>query len=252
MTTQILFTLTAGTAVIVALLLAIFTRRRKHGPQIPLRPLPSYTILREHIGHAVESGSQLHLTLGRAGLSSIASPTSLAALTVLDVLAKDGCANGTPPVVTVGEGTLLPAAQDSLLHAYNQAQFTSGFQPSAAQFIASETDPYPYAAGVTTFIHQSRISNNVAVGRFGAELALIAIDADRQATDQVIGTDDPLALAMATAVTDHVLIGEELLVAGAYLQGKPDQIASVQIQDLLRLILSLTILGYALYQFLIT
>lgn len=231
------------------LLMAILTlRRRRKTTAVPLRPLPSYDAIRAQVGEAVESGNQLHITLGQASLASIASPTSIAALTVLDTLAREGCANATPPLVTVGEGTLLPAAQDSLLSAYNAADFTSGFEPGAAQFIAHDTDPFTYAGGVTSIIHRDQVSNNVAVGRFGSELALIAAAAGRENVGQVIGSDDPIALALATAATDQVLIGEELLVAGAYLEGKPGQIASLQTQDILRLLIILTILGLAIYQ----
>lgn len=246
------FILTVGTVVVivvfVAVFLALFTRSQQRLRDFALRPLPAYDTLQDQIGQAVESGSQLHLTLGQAGLTSAASPTSIAALTILDTLAKDGCANGTPPLVTVGEGTLLPAAQDSLLHAYNEAQYTSGFEPSAAQFIAAETDPFAYAAGVTSVIHHAKVSNNVAVGRFGIEMALIATAADRSNANQVIGTNDPIALALAHAVTNKVLIGEELLAAGAYLEGKPGQIASVRVQDLLRLLIAIGILGWAITQ----
>lgn len=234
----------------VGLIMAILTlRRRRADTAVPLRPLSSYDTIRAQVGEAVESGNQLHITLGQASLASVAAPTSIAALTVLDALARDGCANATPPLVTVGEGTLLPAAQDSLLGAYNAADFTSGFEPGAAQFIANDDDPFTYAGGVTNIIHRDRVSNNVAVGRFGPELALIAAAASRENVAQVIGADNPIALAVARAATDQVLIGEELLVAGAYLEGDPGQLASLQTQDILRIGVILIILGLAVYQF---
>ncbi len=241
------FILTVGVVVVVTgLLLFLSWRMSRHS--LTLRPLLPYSLLKDQVGKAVESGSQLHLTMGRASLTSVASPASIAALTILDAVAKDGCANGTPPLATVGEGTLLPAAQASLLRAYHEAQFTSGFEPGAAQFIAADTDPFSYAAGVTNVIHQDKVGNTVAVGRFGTELALIAAAAERQNGDQVIGTDDPVALALATAVSSNVLIGEELLAAGAYLEGKNSQLASVQLQDILRFIIALVLLGTAVYQ----
>lgn len=234
----------------VGLIMAILTlRRRRADTAVPLRPLSSYDTIRAQVGEAVESGNQLHITLGQASLASVAAPTSIAALTVLDTLARDGCANATPPLVTVGEGTLLPAAQDSLLGAYNAADFTSGFEPGAAQFIANDDDPFTYAGGVTNIIHRAQVNNNVAVGRFGPELALIAAAASRENVAQVIGADNPIALAVARAATDQVLIGEELLVAGAYLEGDPGQIASLQTQDILRIVVILIILGLAVYQF---
>ncbi len=239
--------LPAGVVVGIVGLLLLFSWRMR-GRSLTLRPLPPYSKLKDQVGQAVESGSQIHLTLGRASLISMASPTSIAALTILDAVAKDGCANGTPPLATVGDGTLLPAAQASLLRAYNEAQYTSGFEPSAAQFLASDTDPFPYAGGVTNIIHQDKVSNSIAVGRFGSELALIVAAADRQNGDQVIGTDDPLALALATAVSQNVLIGEELLAADAYLEGKTSQLASLQVQDVLRFLIALLLVGTAVYQ----
>lgn len=244
------FTLTIGVVVGITALLLFFTWQMR-GRSLNLRPLPPYALLKGQVGRAVESGRQLHLTMGRASLTSMASPTSIAALTVLDAVAEDGCANGTPPLATVGEGTLLPAAQASLLHAYNQAQYTSGFEPGAAQFLASDTDPFAYAGGVTNVIHQDNVSSTVSVGRFGPELALIVAAAERQSGNQIVGADDPLALALATAVSQNVLIGEELLAAGAYLEGKSSQYASIQVQDILRWLIGLVLVGTAVYQLLI-
>jgi hypothetical protein len=71
--------------------------------------------------------------------------------------------------------------------------------------------------------------------------------AARQGITQVIGSDDPVALALASAVTDDVLVGEELLAAGAYLEGSAPQLAALQAQDLLRLLVIFTILGLVAY-----
>jgi hypothetical protein len=86
------------------------------------------------------------------------------------------------------------------------------------------------------------------VGRFGPELAIIAEAANRQNIEQVIGTDDPTALAVAFTATDNVLIGEELYATSAYLEGNASQIASLQLQDILRWVVVLFILGTAIYQ----
>jgi hypothetical protein len=47
-------------------------------------------------------------------------------------------------------------------------------------------------------------------------------------------------------LTNKLLIGEELLAAGAYLQGKPAQIASLQVQDMLRVLAAVGIVLAAL------
>ncbi|MCB8929264.1 MAG: hypothetical protein H6652_26975 [Ardenticatenaceae bacterium] len=237
-------------AVVVVLMLLLFllTRSVQAGRTAVLRPLTSYQGLAGQIGRAIESGRQLHLTLGQGSLVGRANPTSVSATAVLDNLAKDGCANGTPPLVTVGEGTLLPLAQASLQHALAEAGRSGDFDLSLTQFVAHDTDPFAYSAGVAALLQQQRVASNIMVGRFGPELAIMAEAANRQQIDQVIGTDDPTALAVAVTVTDDVLIGEELFATSAYLEGKASQIASLQLQDILRWIVVLFILGTAVYQ----
>ncbi|MCP4416593.1 MAG: hypothetical protein GY805_08220 [Chloroflexi bacterium] len=233
---------------VLVLLLFLLTRSVRAGRTAVLRPLPSLDGLEGQIGRAVESGRQLHLTLGQASLVGNANPTSISATAVLDRLAKEGSANGTPPLVTVGEGTLLPLAQGSLQHALAQVGRPKDFDLSYTQFVAHSTDPFAYSAGVAALLQQQRVISNVMVGRFGPELAIMAEAANRQNVEQVIGTDDPTALAVATAATDNVLIAEELFATAAYLEGNPSQIASLQLQDILRWIVALFILGTAVFQ----
>lgn len=233
---------------VLVVLLFLLTRSVRAGRMVVLRPLTSYDGLAGQVGRAIESGRQLHLTLGQASLVGTASPTSVSAAAVLDHLAKDGCANGTPPLVTVGEGTLLPLAQANIQHALAAAGRSGDFDLSLTQFIAHDTDPFAYGAGVAAVLQQQRVASNIMVGRFGPELALMVEAASRQAIDQVVGTDDPTALAVATAATDNVLIGEELFATSAYLEGSASQVASLQLQDILRWIVVLFILGAAVYQ----
>jgi hypothetical protein len=236
--------------VVVALLLLIFTRRQRNGRSHGIRPLPAAASLSNQVGEAIESGRQLHVSLGQASLVGPANPTSIAAIHILDYLAKDGCASGTPPLTTVGDGTLLPIAQDSLRKAHEAAGRLNEYKPSMTQFLAADSDPYAYAGGIASILQQGKTSSNLLVGRFGPELAIPAEIAARKNMEQVIGTDDPSALAVATAVTDNVLIGEELFAAGAYLESEPGQMASLQVQDILRWLIIITILTLALGQLL--
>jgi hypothetical protein len=236
----------------VAVAIFVVSRRlQQGGPGPTLRPLSGYTALKGQVGRAIESASKLHISLGRAGLTEPFSPASIAALSVLNRLAEDGCANDTPPLTTVGNGTLLPLAENNLRHAAAYAGSSLGIPPGTVRFIASEADPFAYAAGVAAVIQQEKVLGNVMVGRFGQELAIVTEVAGRHNVHQVIGSDDPLALAVAAPVTGNIMIGEELLAAPAYLEGRPHQLASLQVQDVLRLLLSATILGLALYRLIV-
>jgi hypothetical protein len=236
---------------ITAVLMFLFARRLQAGEQVGLRPLASYTAVATQVGRAVESGRRVHVALGRASLIGPATPTSVAALKALDRLAEDACASGVPPLVTVGEGTLLPAAQDSLRQAYSRAGRAEEFSLGAAQLLAAETFPMTYAAGVTEVIHRGGVGSNLMVGRFGPEIGIIVEAAARAKVDQIIGSDDPVALSIGATVTDNLLIGEELLASAAYLEGQPAQIASLQVQDILRFLVIGAIIIVALVQLVI-
>jgi hypothetical protein len=59
---------------------------------------------------------------------------------------------------------------------------------------------------------------------------------------QVAGSDVLNTQALITSTADHVLLGEEMFTAGAYLTRRPALIASLQVQDVLRITAVIAIL----------
>ena len=241
--------ITLAVVVIVVLMLLLLRQRIRAGrAALMLRPLSGFTSLKQQVAQAIETGKKLHISIGQAGLIGPDSMTSIAATQIVDSLAKEGCANGTPPLVTVGEGTLLPLALTQIRAAYENAGRLDEFNSNQAVFVASETASIPYAGGVAVEISQNKIASNVLAGRFGEEVVLMADAGSRKQIEQVIGSNNPVALAVATAVTENVLIGEELLAAGAYLEQKPNQLASIQLQDILRWIIVIVIIAVSIIE----
>lgn len=238
---------TAAVIAIAGLTLMIMTRRLRTGLEIHLRPIRAFSALEKQIGRATESATRMHVSLGQASVLGAANPTSIAGSFIYDRVAREGSLGKVPPLVTAGEGTLLLLAQQRSQHAYRLAGRTREYEPNMVQFIAHDTDPYAYAAGVSNVIHQKDIAGNVLAGRFGTELAIISDASVRENLLPIVGTDDPTALAIGAAMTDRLLVGEELFAARAYLEGKASQLASVVGQDFLRLIAAIAILGVAIY-----
>lgn len=229
--------------------LLALTQRVKKGNKVGLRPHSGYTNLKKQVGYSVESGQHMHISLGRGNLTGSANPTSVAALIILDHLAESSCASGMPPVVTTGDGTLLVAGQDKLRQVYNKAHRATEFKPGMIEFQAGDTYPLAYAAGVTHALNREAVGSNILAGRFGSEIALITEAAERAQAEQLISSDDPIALALAYPLADALIIGEEHLAAGAYLQGKPAQLASLQLQDFLRLFAAIAIILATFFAF---
>ena len=144
------------------------------------------------------------------------------------------------------------AGQDSLRGAYGDASRLEDYQPNLVHFLSAEQFPMTYAAGASEAVNRGDMGSNLMLGRFGAEIAIVTEAADRLDMEQVIGSDDPTAMAVATVASNKVLLGEELLAAGAYLERKPAQIASIQLQDIFRVIAVVGILLAALFNFVVS
>ncbi|MFW5940229.1 MAG: DUF6754 domain-containing protein [Chloroflexota bacterium] len=237
-------------ALLAAALMLLAYRRLRAGETIILRPLPGYNKIQQQIGLAIEGGRRPHLTLGRGPLHTVAGPSSVAALKILDELGAAGAKSAMSPRVTVGSGTLLPAAEDTLRRAYEAAGRGETLPPRSVEFLAEDTFPFSYAAGFSAMQNQDDSGSNVAAGRFGEEVIIINEAVQRAGLEQVTATDDPLAMALATAGSGETLWGEELFAAGAYLDQTPLQLASVRAQDILRWLLAATIVIIALLQLL--
>lgn len=230
-------------------LLIWFMRRHAAGWQVSLRSIKAYRALLAQSDKAVETGRGIHISLGRADLGGQGNPASIAALEALDVMARAGARSDSAPLTTVGDGALLLAAQDSLRAAHRGVGRGRAYRSDMAHFIAGRDFAMSYAAGVSDSLSRGDFGSSVLLGRFGTEIAIMAEAGQRLGLEQVIGSDDPQAMAISLAATDKALIGEELLAAGAYLQSKPALLASLQLQDVLRVATIVIILLVALLDF---
>jgi hypothetical protein len=95
-----------------------------------------------------------------------------------------------------------------------------------------------------------RIAGNILVGSYGMELGLILDASNRRRLPSIAASDQLEGQAVAWALSERPLIGEEMFVAGAYLGNSAVQHGSVIALDTLRwaLILGLIIASALLLQ----
>ena len=196
------------------------------------------------MGYAAESGGALHIALGSGGLNGEDAVTSLAGLQVVEALADAAVSYPAPPIVTVGDSTLLPLAQDILRRAYERHGSPELYDPGSVRFIAPS--PTAYAAGAAHVVAAENVTANTMNGAFGAEVSLIANAGTRRGLAQLAAAANPTALGALYPVIDRLAIGEELYAAGAQIARERRYTASLLVQDILRIILVLIILGAAL------
>jgi hypothetical protein len=222
------------------------TTRVKAGHVPALRRIEAFEALKGFTSRAVETGRNLHLSLGLGGVANQTTADSLAGLAVLQHLARRAAATGIPPLVTMANPLLLLFAQNVLRSAHLNDPEGAEEAYRRTRWIAPQ--PAAYAAGVMNILNQDDVEANVMVGTFGDEYLLMGETAARQRLAHMGGTSDPntLPFIYASAGSDRTLFGEEIYAAGAYLDKRPFHLGSLVAQDIIRWIIALLILGSAL------
>jgi hypothetical protein len=217
------------------LLLIGFTILQRYGFKLALRPLKSYDALARQVGQAVESGGRVHVSLGSGSIIGEDTVTTLSALPMLEYVAEASSISDLSPVATTGDATTLPVISDTIRRAYRRKDAADKFDTVSARLVA--LDPMAMAGGATSIIADDNVRANILAGSLGPEITLMAEAGQRQHLTQVAGSDKLQAQAAALTMTDHVLLGEELYVARAYLMEEPAALASLAVQDILRWII---------------
>lgn len=224
-------------------LLVIFTILARRRPERNWRDIKAFERLRRSVGLAVEAGRRLHLSLGRGNLADLQAGSALVGLSVLERIARPASISDRPPVATSGESILGVLSQDALGAAYrNMGQLS---QYRASQGRVTGLTPFSYAAGVLPVLFDEQVAASILAGHFGPEVALITDASERSGGLTLAGSDDLTGQAVLYATAQEPLIGEELYVAGAYLNAGNMHSASLRVQDILRWVIILAILAGA-------
>jgi len=220
------------------LMLGLSYTYRKKRPVF--RDIPAFTRLRRAVGRVVEDGSRLHLSLGRGTLTTPQSASALAGLALLNRLAELTSAGDQPPVASSGDAPLFILAQDTL-QAASKTSENAVFDPTAGRLPG--LTPFSYTAGTIAIIRDEKITSNVLMGNFGAEIGLLTDAAEREGTFMLAGSDNLTAQAVIYASAQEPLIGEETYAGGAYVGSNDLHLASLTVQDVLRWVVIIVILG---------
>jgi hypothetical protein len=225
-----------------ALLLLIITLWKRKSPA-RLREIPALSQLYRMLGLSVENGKRLHISLGSGSLLDMRGGSALAGLAMLRHVTERTSVSDKPPVASAGDPVLGLLSQDTLQAGYQAAGAAELYAPTTGR--VAGLSPFGYAAGSMHISPNESVSVNVMVGHFGPEVALLT-DASERENVSIVGASDNLAgQAVLFANTQDALIGEELFATGAYLGAGASHLASLTVQDMLRWLVILALLGGA-------
>jgi hypothetical protein len=191
----------------------------------------------------MEDGTRLHVSLGYGGLLNARGGSALAGLAALRYITERTSVSDEPSVASAGDPTLGLLAQDTLQAGYEAAGAGELYVPTTGR--VTGLNPFGYIAGSMSILQNENVSTNIMLGHFGPEAGLLTEVADRENVTVIGATDDLAGQAVIFANTQNALIGEELFAVGAYLGAGPTHIASLTVQDILRWLVILVLLGGA-------
>lgn len=198
------------------------------------RKIPAISRLKRSVGLSVEDGSRVHVTLGSADLTQAANTSTLVGLSALHGIGQLSANSDQPPICTSGNGGFALLSKD-VLRAVSVETNTREFYDPDLSYLSGAT-PFTYALGALDGIDDSGVKTNVLIGNFGAEAGWLSTQAGKHAQFTLAASDSIVAQAVFLATSRDVLIGEELYALPAYLQFRPAHIASLRVQDILRLL----------------
>ena len=234
-TTQTYVVLLLLAALVISTVARLVIRRRTGF--YPLRPIGAYQRLPMAIGAAIEANRPVHMSLGSAGIGGKDTPLALATADLAYHTLRAAAIGDAPPLITMSNGAALPLAQDTLRRAYASRAMLARYPRGSAQWYPQGARSLAFAAALTGVMTDNRALINVLGGSFGPEMALPAEAAARHRQQLFASSDQLEGQAVAYALADQPLLGEELYVAGAYLGNEPSRQAMVITLDTLRLAL---------------
>jgi hypothetical protein len=232
--------------IVIAFLLGIFTILRRRSPA-QLREIPAFSRLYRALGLSIEDGKRLHISLGHGSLLDARAGSAFAGLAALRIIAERTSVSDMPPVASAGDPALGLLTQDTLQAGYQAAGVEELYLPTSGR--VTGLTPFSYAAGAMHIAPDENVSTNILIGNFDAEASLIADTSDKNNIALIGASDNLVGQSILYASTQDALIGEELFAAGAYLGADPSHSASLTVQDILRWIIILILLGGAAAKF---
>ena len=220
-------------ATALLIFVARFLRRRRTQRRIAgLERLPAWT------GRAIETNRPLHLSFGSAAIGGDNTPLALAGAELFHQIIEGAGAGDAPPMMSMSAAMSLPLAQDTARRAWNR-----GADLTRLRWLPSGRRSLAFAAALTDAARTEEPAAHVLAGSFGPELALILDSAERRGQPSLAASDQLAGQAVAYALADEALIGEELFAAPGYVADDGRAGADAVVMDLWRVfvIIGLTI-----------
>lgn len=217
--------------------------------QLRLRAIAAYDELPNLIDFNIEAGKTMHVSFGSSAVRDETTLSALASAELLYHVTERAAIGDNPTLVTLSDPLTLTLAQDTLRRGYKARNRLVKYRPLRAQWYPQGRSSLAFAAGAGLSLTDEDVSANYLIGRYGAELALLAENAQRRNQTIIAQSDQIEGQAVAYMISPTPLIGEEMYMSGAYLDTNPGLRGGALAIDALRYLTVGFIVLAAIYAF---
>ena len=219
----------------------LFTvKKNRVSRPIAFRRITAIARLRGAVGLSVEDGSRVHVSLGNGDLTDAANPSALAGLDTLHRIGQLSSTSDQPSLCTSGSGAMTLLSKDVLRIISTETNTFDSYDANHGHMAGA--NPLAYALGAMEEMAEPGVKTNVFIGNYGPEAGYLAVAAEEKGAITVAASDSIIAQSVFMAATPNVLFAEELYAVPAYLVYRAAYVASLRVQDGLRLLIGALLL----------
>ena len=207
-------------------LVLFFINQAKRGKELFLRKIAGLDAIDDAVGRATEMGRPILFVPGLSGIGDIAT---IAALNILQGIAKKAAQYDTPLIVPNRDPIVYTVAREIVKEAYSDVGRPDTFNPDSVFFVTDSQ--FAFVAAVNGIMLREKPATNFFLGMFWAESLLLSETGNIAGSIQIAGTDAPSQLPFFITSCDYTIIGQELYAASAYISREPNLVGTIKAQD---------------------
>jgi hypothetical protein len=218
-----------------AILYNIF--RAKAGRELFVRRIPGLSAVDEAVGRATEMGRPMVFS---PGLYNIQAMNTLAAISVLQYIARFAARFGTRLIVSVSDPTVYPVAEEVVKEAYESEGKKDSFRSEDVIYLAG--GQFAWAFATMALMVREQAGACFYFGESQAESLMLAETGYGVGSIQIAATDALYQMPFYIAACDYCIFADEYYAASAYLSREPIMTGSLVGQDWSKIAFALLIL----------
>jgi hypothetical protein len=202
-----------------------------------IRRIAGLNAIDEAIGRATELGAPI---LFHPGIDKFSNIQTLAAMGILDHVARTCAKFGTRIIITTGQPVMVPICESVLKAAFEGAGRPELMSECEVRFISPANDLT--ALGTAKVMVDEKVATCFLFGSYDYTSLLYSEGGQMAGCMQIAGTADYYQIPFFIASCDYVVIVEELFACSSYLNREPTMLGSVVGIDYGKLVLLMLIL----------